>query len=69
MHSILAEKPHALRAAATTRWLNAGIPVAEVARRAGNSVEVIHKRYQACMDAGEEAANRAIDRALGEPAT
>ncbi|MGW9210657.1 tyrosine-type recombinase/integrase [Embleya sp. NPDC055664] len=69
VRSILAEKPYALRAAAITRWLNAGVPVAEVARRAGNSVEVIHKRYQGCMDGGEEAANRAIERALEEPTT
>ncbi len=36
---------------ASRNWLNAGVPVAEVARRAGDSPEVIHRRYKGCIDA------------------
>lgn len=43
--SPLAGRPYDLRHACTTRWLNAGVLIAEVARRVGNSPEVIHRRY------------------------
>lgn len=33
-----------------------GDPIAEVARRVGNSPEVIHRRYRDCIDGHEEAA-------------
>lgn len=35
--SPLADRPYDLRHACITRWLNAGVPIAEVARRVGNS--------------------------------
>ncbi|MFI6981531.1 tyrosine-type recombinase/integrase [Embleya sp. NPDC050154] len=63
-HSIVAERPYDARHAAITEWLNAGVPVAEVARRAGNSPEVIHRRYEGCVYGAEEAANKKIDQAL-----
>lgn len=49
-----------------TRWLNAGVPIAEVARRVGNSPEVINRRYHGCIDGHEEAANAKIAEALEE---
>jgi transposase-like protein len=55
-----------LRHACITRWLNAGVPIAEVARRVGNSPEVIHRRYHGCIDGHEEAANAKITKALEE---
>lgn len=58
--SPLAGRPYDLRHACITRWLNAGVPIAEVARRVGNSPEVIHRRYHGCIDGHEEAANRRI---------
>lgn len=46
-------------------WLDAGVPVAEVARRAGNSPEVIHRRYEGCIDGHEALNNRKIEQAMG----
>ncbi|MEV0600987.1 tyrosine-type recombinase/integrase [Streptomyces sp. NPDC050315] len=64
--SPLAGRPYDLRHACITRWLNAGVPIAEVARRVGNSPEVIHRRYHGCIDGHEEAANLKIAKALEE---
>ncbi|MFJ2238571.1 tyrosine-type recombinase/integrase [Streptomyces sp. NPDC087859] len=63
--SPLARKPYDLRATCITNWLRAGLPVAEVARRAGNSPEVIHRRYAGVIDDSEEANNRKIEQAMG----
>ncbi|WP_329230914.1 tyrosine-type recombinase/integrase [Streptomyces canus] len=62
--SPLAGRPYDLRHACITRWLNAGVPIAEVARRVGNSPEVIHRRYHGCIDGHEEAANAKITKSL-----
>ncbi|MFG3307615.1 hypothetical protein [Streptomyces wuyuanensis] len=67
--SPLAGRPYDLRHACITRWLNAGVPIAEVARRVGNSPEVIHRRYHGCIDGHEEAANAKIAKALEEGVT
>lgn len=64
--SPLAGRPYDLRHACITRWLNAGVPIAEVARRVGNSPEVIHRRYHGCIDGHEEAANMKIAKLLEE---
>ncbi|MFD8570912.1 tyrosine-type recombinase/integrase [Streptomyces sp. NPDC059639] len=64
--SPLAGRPYDLRHACITRWLNAGVPIAEVARRVGNSPEVIHRRYHGCIDGQEHAANAKISAALEE---
>ncbi|WP_207226634.1 tyrosine-type recombinase/integrase [Streptomyces albidoflavus] len=64
--SPLAGRPYDLRHACITRWLNAGVPVAEVARRVGNSPEVIHRRYHGCIDGHEQVANEKIARAMAE---
>jgi integrase len=64
--SPLAGRPYDLRHAAITLWLNSGVPVAEVARRVGNSVEMIHKRYEGCVDGQERAINGRIEAALEE---
>jgi integrase len=63
--SSLARRPYDLRHTCITNWLNAGVPVAEVARRAGNSPEVIHRRYEGCIDGHEEVNNTKIERAMG----
>lgn len=64
--SPLTGRPYDLRHACITRWLNAGVPIAEVARRVGNSPEVIHRRYHGCIDGHEEMASARIDSALRE---
>lgn len=65
--SILGGRPYDLRHTCITTWLNAGVPVAEVARRVGNSPEVIHRVYEGCIYGQEEAMNRKIERELGWP--
>lgn len=62
--SPLAGRPYDLRHACITRWLNAGVPIAEVARRVGNSPEVIHRRYHGCIDGHEEMSNSLIDQSF-----
>lgn len=64
--SPLAGRPYDLRHAAITLWLNSGVPVAEVARRVGNSIEVIHRRYQGCVDDQEGAINMRIQAAIDQ---
>jgi integrase len=60
----MAARPYDLRHAAVSLWLNGGVPVTEVAERAGHSVEVLLRVYAKCIDGGEENANRRIDEAL-----
>jgi hypothetical protein len=47
-------------------WLNAGVPAAEVAERAGHSVDVLLKVYAKCIDGQEESVNSRIEAALQE---
>ncbi|MEU8132126.1 site-specific integrase [Streptodolium elevatio] len=47
--SPLAATPYDLRHAALSSWLNAGMDPTEVARRAGNSVEVLMRRYASAL--------------------
>ncbi|MFS8198822.1 tyrosine-type recombinase/integrase [Streptomyces sp. CWNU-52B] len=63
--SPLARKPYHLRATCITNWLRAGLPVAEVARRAGNSPEVIHRRYAGVIDDSEAENNKKIEKVMG----
>lgn len=62
----LAENPYALRHAALSAWLNAGVDPTEVAARAGNSIEVLLQRYAKCIDGRFEIANRRIEGLLRE---
>lgn len=62
--SPLARRPYDLRHAAVSLWLNAGVPATDVAEWAGHSVHVLLKVYAACIDGGEEAAQRRIAAAL-----
>ncbi|WP_327422049.1 hypothetical protein OG612_26745 [Streptomyces sp. NBC_01527] len=39
--------------------------MAEVSRRAGNSPEVVHRRYADCIDGHKELNNRKIEQAMG----
>lgn len=62
--SPLASRPYALRHAAVSLWLNAGVPATEVAQRAGHSVEVLLRVYASCIEGGEGASNDKIDAVL-----
>ncbi|GAA4193369.1 hypothetical protein GCM10022252_36180 [Streptosporangium oxazolinicum] len=62
--SPLARRPYDLRHAALSTWLNAGVDATEVAARAGNSVEVLLKRYAKCLDGRQDQNNRRIEAVL-----
>ncbi|TKK86449.1 site-specific integrase [Herbidospora galbida] len=62
--SPLAGRPYDLRHAALSTWLNAGVDPATVAERAGNSVEVLLKRYAKCLDGQAEQINQRIEAVL-----
>nr|WP_269327874.1 tyrosine-type recombinase/integrase [Kineosporia mesophila] len=66
VNSTLGLRPYDLRHAAVTLWLNSGVPIPEVARRAGHSSDVLLKVYAGCIDSGSAAANARIDEALGD---
>lgn len=56
------------RHAAATTWLNAGVPLGEVARRLGHSVDVLVSTYVGALRGDEAAANEMIERYLGDVA-
>jgi integrase len=62
--SPIADRPYALRHAAVSLWLNAGVPVTEVAERAGHGVDVLLRVYAKCIDGDQQRSNRRIDAAL-----
>jgi integrase len=54
------------RHAAATTWLKAGVPLGEVARRLGHSVETLVSTYIGAMEADEELGNERIGSVLVE---
>ncbi len=62
--SPLARRPYDLRHAAVSLWLSAGVPPAQIAERAGHSVEVLLRVYAKCLDDSDKTANMRIDAAL-----
>jgi integrase len=52
------------RHAAATTWLMAGVPLGEVARRMGHSVETLVSTYVGALTGDEAIANERIDRVL-----
>jgi integrase len=52
------------RHAAATTWLRAGVPLGEVAKRMGHSVETLVSTYVGALEGDEELANDRIDRVL-----
>jgi hypothetical protein len=63
----LGRRPHDLRAAAVSLWLNSGVPATEVARRAGHGVAVLLKIYAHCIDGQADAASQRITDAPSTP--
>ena len=53
------------RHACATTWLRAGVPLGEVARRLGHSVETLVTTYVGALDGDDTAANELIGAALG----
>jgi integrase len=54
------------RHTAATTWLQAGVPLGEVARRLGHSVETLVSTYVGALSGDEELANQRIEAALDE---
>ena len=54
------------RHAAATTWLTAGVPLGEVAKRMGHSVETLVSTYVGALDGDETVANQRIDTVLGK---
>ncbi len=52
------------RHAAAATWLRAGVPLAEVARRLGHSVEILVSTYVGVIEGDEKIANERIDAVL-----
>jgi len=63
--SPLVDRPYALRHAAVSLWLNAGVPVTEVAERAGHGVDVLLRVYAKCSTVARKGRTWRIDEALG----
>lgn len=60
----LAKRPYDLRHSALSTWLAAGADPAEVAQRAGNSVEVLLTRYAKCLYDRQSINNQRIEHLL-----
>lgn len=54
------------RHAAATTWLRAGVPVGEVARSMGHSVETLVSTYVGALNGDEQIANQRIEALLTE---
>lgn len=67
--SQLAETPYALRHAAVSTWLNAGVGAPQVAAWAGHSVEVLLRVYAKCIAGQRDEARRRILQATQLNAT
>jgi integrase len=55
------------RHAAATTWLGAGVPLGEVAKRMGHSVETLVSTYVGALSGDAKAANARIEAVLGPP--
>lgn len=55
------------RHAAATTWLRAGVPLGEVAKRMGHSVETLVATYVGALEGDESVANDRIDEVLRPP--
>ena len=64
--SPLAARPYALRHAAVSTWLNAGVPATQVAEWAGHSVHVLLKVYAKCIVGQDGSARQRVEDAFRE---
>ena len=55
------------RHAAATTWLRAGVPLGEVAKRMGHSVETLVSTYAGVLESDEALGNQRISAALASP--
>ncbi|WP_439376545.1 tyrosine-type recombinase/integrase [Amycolatopsis lexingtonensis] len=59
--SMLAGRPYDLRHAAVSSWIAAGVPLPDVANRAGHTVDMLTKVYAKFVHGTRDAANRRIE--------
>lgn len=64
--SPLGQRPYDRRHGGVTLWLNSGVPIPEIARRAGHSPDVLLKIYAGCIDNETDSANLRVGQALGD---
>lgn len=64
--SALGRRPHDLRHACLSTWLNGGVDATQVAEWAGHSVEMLLRVYAKCLDGRGDIAKRKIAAALEE---
>lgn len=64
LSSLLGKTPYDLRHTCLTTWLNAGVPPAQVAAWAGNSVRILLATYINCIDGRDDDLKRKIREAL-----
>jgi integrase len=58
--------PYSLRHTAATTWLTRGGNPAEIARRLGNSVDILMKTYVNFIQGDDDRLNAIISAAIGE---
>ena len=63
-HPLASATVYDLRHAAAKMMLRAAVPLAEVARRLGHSVDVLMRVYAGVFDDQRERSNKLIDKAL-----
>ena len=63
-HPLNGTGPYDLRHTAATTMLRANVPLPEVARRLGHSVEVLLRVYAGAFDGDRERSNRLLDGEL-----
>jgi len=61
VRSVLAERPYDLRHAAVSAWIAAGVPLPDVAERAGHTVTMLAKVYARFVHGTRDIANRRIE--------
>jgi integrase len=62
----LARRPHDLRHACPSTWLNGGVYPTQVVEWAGHGVDVLLRIYAKCLAGQDELAKRRIAEALRE---
>jgi integrase len=66
VRSSLAGRPYDLRHAAVSSWLAAGVPIPEVARRAGHTVQMLTAVYAKVIFGAADSMNQRIEAFLRE---
>jgi hypothetical protein len=64
--SPLVPRPHDMRHAVASLWLNAGVPATAAARRLGQSVAVLLRVYANCIDGSDEGITTALEGHLAD---